>query len=74
MIQRSFIGVRIGFVIVAVACYFGSLALCAAFDSLDQTLVLGALEKLIMAIGLAVVGDTLRPSGVASIQRPVVSP
>lgn len=63
MLPRGLIGVRAGFVAVAVVCYFGSVLLCGLYDTLDQPTIFDALEKLLMAIGVAVVGDTVRPSG-----------
>jgi low affinity Fe/Cu permease len=63
MLQRQFVGVRVSFVIAAVACYFGAMLVCAKFPGLSQEVVFSAFEKLIVAIGVAVVGDTVRPSG-----------
>lgn len=63
MLQRSVMGVRVGFTLVAVLCYFGTLTLLASFPALDQGQAFDALEWLVMAIGVAIVGDTVRPSG-----------
>lgn len=63
-LKRSFgLGMRERFVLIAVACYAGTLVILAGAPELDQALVLGALEWLVAAIGGAIIGDTARPSG-----------
>ena len=57
------IGIRVSFVAVAIACYFATLAALAYAPSLEQTGTWSALEWLIGVIGVAVAGDTVRPSG-----------
>jgi hypothetical protein len=89
-IERKWIGTRVGFILAAIGCYFGTLLVITNYGTvildtatlemlvttgltldqtdlaivvLDQDKVWTALEWLIGAIGLAVVGDTARPSG-----------
>jgi hypothetical protein len=82
-LERKIMGVRVGLVLSAVICYFGTLFVithwgtyiptaeaAAALGSaepvvvLDQEKVWTALEWLIGAVfGLAIAGDTARPSG-----------
>lgn len=58
-------GVRIGFVVAAVGVYFGSLLVLAVAPGLEQAGVLDAAQWVIGAIGAAILGDTVRPSGAA---------
>lgn len=63
-LDRKYMGIRVAFVLIAVVCYFGTLAALATFpEALDQATTWNALEWLIGAIGAAVIGDTVRPSG-----------
>lgn len=81
-LERKVVGIRVAYVIVAVACYFGTLWAIAKWGTiiptaemvevlkssdpisvLDQDMVWSALQWLIGVIGLAVAGDTARPSG-----------
>jgi hypothetical protein len=62
-LDRKYMGVRVGFVLVAVLVYFGTLGALALFPELDQATTWNALEWLVGAIGAAVIGDTVRPSG-----------
>ena len=58
------VGVRVGLAVVAVASYFGTMCVFGAFpDVIEQTQAWDALEWLIIFLGTAVLGDTVRPSG-----------
>lgn len=57
-------GVRVGFVLIAVVCYFSTLAVLVTFPGVvAQDMTWSALEWLVGVIGAAVLGDTVRPSG-----------
>ena len=56
-------GVRVTFVAVAIGCYFATLAALAFAPALEQSGTWSALEWLVGVIGVAVAGDTIRPSG-----------
>lgn len=60
------VGVRTAYVAVAVAVWFGTLFALSRWPTLDSGQVLDALEWLLGVLGIAVSGDTLRPSGRAS--------
>lgn len=62
-LDRYYIGVRVGFVLLATFCYFATLFLLSGSSTLDQAQVWDALAWLIGTIAVAVGGDTLRPSG-----------
>lgn len=69
------LAMRASFVVLAVACYFATLGLLAAFPALDQPNTMSSLQWLVGVIGVAVAGDTLRPSGKAmSAFHPAASP
>lgn len=58
------IGVRIGFVALGSACYFGTMLLFAIFPSaIEQAGAWDALEWLLIVLGGSILGDTVRPSG-----------
>jgi hypothetical protein len=80
-IERKWIGTRVGFVLVSVLCYFGTLYVITSFGTqlpspemvaagaldpivaLDQDQTWTALEWLLGVLGVAIAGDTARPSG-----------
>lgn len=60
-------GVRVGFVLIAVICYFATLAVLVTYPGVvAEDMTWSALEWLIGAIGAAVLGDTVRPSGMTA--------
>lgn len=61
--RGSILPVRVGYVLLCVACYFATLLVLAHWPSLDQAGVWSTLEWLIGAVGIAVAGDSIRPSG-----------
>jgi hypothetical protein len=62
-LERSIVGVRVGFVLLAVICYFGTLVVLGNFEQIEQGKAWDTLTWLIGTIAVAVGGDTLRPSG-----------
>lgn len=73
-LDRKWMGTRVSFVLAAVICYFGTLFVIttygtsfahpeAPYEVLHQEQTWEALEWLLMAIGAAILGDTMRPSG-----------
>ncbi len=62
-IDRKWVGTRVGFVAVGVVCYFGTLGALATYPDLAQPEAWGALEWFLGVVGLAILGDTARPSG-----------
>jgi hypothetical protein len=62
-LPRSVLGVRVGYVLLCVASYFGTLLVLAHWPALDQAGTMSSLQWLVGAIGVAVAGDSLRPSG-----------
>ncbi len=57
------IPIRVGFVALAVLCYFATLLILAQFPTLEQAGTWSALQWLIGVLGVGVAGDTVRPSG-----------
>jgi hypothetical protein len=61
-LNRS-VAVRVSFVALAIACYFATLGICASFPTVDQPNTMATLQWLVGVIGVAIAGDTIRPSG-----------
>lgn len=59
------VGVRTAYVVVAALVWFGTLFALSQWPDLEEGPVLDALEWLLGVLGLAVGGDTVRPSGQA---------
>lgn len=66
-LSRKLMGVRVGFTLGAVCCYFGTLGVLANYgEALDQADTWAALQTLLYVVLAAIVGDTARPSGAKS--------
>ena len=63
-IPRRLMGVRVGFTLGAIGCYFGTLCTLAHYgDAIEQTAAWDALQTLFYVVLASIVGDTARPSG-----------
>ena len=81
-LQRKLMGVRVGYVLTLVTCYFTTLFVLSQWGTvlpdkeiiemlgnanpiviLDQEMAWSALQWIVGAIGVAIAGDTARPSG-----------
>lgn len=63
-LPRKLMGVRVGFTLGAVCCYFGTLGALAHYgDVLNQVETWGAFQNLMYVVLASIVGDTARPSG-----------
>ncbi len=65
-IDRKFIGTRVGFALLTVLCYFGTLAAIEGDAALNTAEVWSTMRWVIGALSVAIVGDTARPSGLKS--------
>lgn len=62
-IERKYIGTRVGFTLVAVSSYGFTLVALAWWPELSQPETWEALEWVVGMLGVAIIGDTARPSG-----------
>lgn len=72
--KRPKFGVRTAYVAVVVAVWFGTLGVLALSPSMDSGPVLSALQWVVGVLGVAVAGDSFRPSGQAASAFTVTAP
>lgn len=65
-LERKYIGTRVGFSLLTVLCYFGTLAAVEADPALNTEEVWSTMRWVIGALSVAIIGDTARPSGKGS--------
>lgn len=65
-LERRYIGTRVGFCLVAVVVYFGTMFVLANEPSLVQPEVWEVCKWVIGTLAAAIGGDTVRPSGKAT--------
>jgi hypothetical protein len=62
-LNRSHLGVRVSYVMTSVGCFFVTLVALGTWPEISQPEVWSTLQWVLGGIGVAVAGDTYRPSG-----------
>jgi hypothetical protein len=62
-LERKWIGTRVGFSLLTVAVFFGTMYALASYPELDQSSTWDVCKWVIGALAGAILGDTVRPSG-----------